>query len=49
MTCVYLLERKSDYLPSLIKFEEYAKTQYKGKILFIRLDNALELADEACV
>lgn len=48
MTWVYLLEKKSDYLSTLIKFEEYVGTQFKGKIQVIRSDNALEFADKMC-
>lgn len=48
VTWVYLLEKKSDYLSTLMKFEEYVSTQYKGKMRIIRSDNALEFADRAC-
>lgn len=45
VTWVYLLEKKSDYLGTLIKFENYIENQYKGKLRIIRSDNALEFAD----
>lgn len=48
MTWVYLIERKSDYLGNLMKFEEHVVTQFKGKLKVIRSDNALEFADKAC-
>lgn len=48
MTWVHLLEKKSDYLSTMIKFEEFIGNQFDGKIQVIRSDNALEFADKAC-
>lgn len=48
MTWVYLLEKKSNYLDTLIKFEVYIANQFEGKLKIIRSDNALEFSDKAC-
>lgn len=42
MTWVYLLEKRSDYLSTLLRFKEYVVTQFDGKLKVIRSDNALE-------
>lgn len=48
MTWVYLLERKSDYLNTLMKFGEYMKTQFQGQIQVIRSDNVSEFSFKEC-
>ena len=48
MTWVYLLEKKSDYLDTMLKFENFIQTQFEGSFKVIRSDNALEFADKAC-
>lgn len=48
MTWVYLTNNKSDYLETLMKFEEYVFKQFNKIIQIIRSDNALEFTDREC-
>lgn len=48
VTWVYLLQRKSDYLPTLVTFKQFVDIKFKGTVQTIRSDNALEFSDKAC-
>lgn len=48
VTWVYLMEMKSEYLNTLMKFDEYVSNQFGCKIKVVRSGNALEFADKRC-